>query len=43
MNRILIDQAFVQEYFPNAKDYEDFVTDGIDASLEEKLLPYYLD
>lgn len=42
-NGILIDQAFAQEYFPNAKDYEAFVMSGIDSSLEEKLLPYYLD
>jgi putative transposase len=42
-NGALIDQAFTQEYFPNAKDYEAFVMNGIDASLEEKLQPYYLE
>jgi putative transposase len=42
-NGVLIDQAFAQEYFPNARDYEAFVMSGIDSSLEEKLLPYYLE
>ena len=42
-NGDLIDRAFAHEYFPNAKDYEAFVMSGVDASLEEKLLPYYLE
>ncbi len=42
-NGALIDRALAQEYFPNVEDYEAFVVGGIDASLEEKLQPYYLE
>ena len=39
----LVDRAFVQPYFPAPTDYESFVAEGMDRSVEEELRPYFLD
>lgn len=39
----LIDRAFVRQYFPTPADYEAFITQKLDETLEEKLEPFYLD
>ena len=40
---ILVDRAFVREYFPTAADHETFVMSEIKPSLEHKLQAYYLE
>ena len=39
----LMDRAFVRQYFPCAADYEAFLKAEIDPSVEQKLLPLYLE
>jgi putative transposase len=40
---ILVDRAFVRQYFSTAADYEAFVMSEVDPSLEQRLQAYYLE
>ncbi len=40
---VLIDRAFVLEYYPRPRDYEDFMRATIDEALGLKLVRYYLE
>ena len=40
---ILVDRAFVRQYFSTAADYEAFVMNEVDPSLEQRLRAYYLE